>query len=435
MKKMLSLLLVLLVAGSFSVYAGSGAESSGGGGKTVLQVFHYMTQATKTAGLNDVEAEFSQKNPGVTFENIYYNNGGDYYTQLSTALASGQQPQIIMGNPAAYPHVIEGGFAADLTNNAVIRSLGLTRGDLNGVSVDGKVYAFPLDFKAYGVLYNQTIFDNLGLKPPTKYSEMLDICKKLYDAGINPWIHCYSDVVFGDIEVRPYLWYYAMTKGDLKWMEDQMSGSKKLADYPYTKESVEWWIKRIPKEYMRLDAIANDQVKAVDLFVAGQGAMYYTGTWNIGDTIDKGAPNGFKFGFFQVPLDEDASKTTLCTQADQIFMVNPKAQNYDLAVKFMEYWMTDGGVAWSLKTAMPLITGASDNRLHPAVQELARIKKSGKVIDIGDFTVPYNNEFQTIWRKALLSIAESQLTGGGVTSDQIIISAQRAFDDAIRTSR
>jgi raffinose/stachyose/melibiose transport system substrate-binding protein len=186
---------------------------------------------------------------------------------------------------------------------------------------------------------------------------------------------------------------------------------------------------------MRLDAIANDQVKAVDLFVAGQGAMYYTGTWNIGDVIDKGTPNGFKFGFFQVPLDEDPSKTTLCTQADQIFMVNPRAKNYDLALKFMEYWMTDGGMAWSLKTAMPLITGASDSRLHPAVQELARIKKSGKVVDIGDFTVPYNNEFQTIWRKALLSIAESQLIGGGVTSDQVISTAQRGFDDAIATNR
>jgi raffinose/stachyose/melibiose transport system substrate-binding protein len=437
MKKIVSFLLALFVIGSFAVYAGGGAEQSSGGGAgaVVLQVFHYMTQATKTAGLNDVEAEFSQKNPGVTFENIYYNNGGDYYTQLATALASGQQPQIIMGNPAAYPHVIEGGFAADLSNNAVIKSLGLTKGDLNGVSVGGKVYAFPLDFKAYGVLYNQTIFDKFGLKPPTKYSELLDICKKLYDAGVNPWIHCYSDVVFGDIEIRPYLWYSAYTKGDLNFMGDQMSGKKKIADFLWTKEAVEWWLKRIPREYMRRDAIANDQVKAVDLFLAGEGAMFYTGTWNIGDTIDKGRPNNFKFGFFQAPLDEDPSKTTLCTQADQIFMVNPKAKNHDTAVKFMEYWMTDGGVAWSLKTAMPLITGASDDRLHPAVQELAKIKKSGRVIDIGEFTVPYNNEFQTIWRKALLSLVESQLTGGNLTVDQAIANAQKAFDDAIATNK
>jgi ABC-type glycerol-3-phosphate transport system substrate-binding protein len=238
MKKTLFILLVLLAV-AFSAHAGSSAESTRGSGKTVLQVFHYMTQATKNAGLNDVQAEFSQKNPGVTFENIYYNNGGDYYTQLATALASGQQPQIIMGNPASYLHVIDGGFAADLTNNAVIRSLGLTKGDLDGVSANGKVYAFPLDFKSYGVLYNQTIFDRLGLKPPEKYSELLDICKKLYDAGINPWIHCYSDVVFGEIEVRPYLWYHAFAKGDLKFMEDQMNGQKKIADYPYTKEAVD----------------------------------------------------------------------------------------------------------------------------------------------------------------------------------------------------
>ena len=40
-------------------------------------------------------------------------------------------------------------------------------------------------------------------------------------------------------------------------------------------------------------------------------------------------------------------------QVDQSFMVNPQAENADVAVDFMEYWLTQG-IAWSEISQMPL---------------------------------------------------------------------------------
>jgi ABC-type glycerol-3-phosphate transport system substrate-binding protein len=187
----------------------------------------------------------------------------------------------------------------------------------------------------------------------------------------------------------------------------------------------------IPQQWMRRDAIANDQVKAVELFATGQGAMFYTGTWNIGDIVDM-KPN-FEFDFFLLPVGNNPADTKMCVQTDQVFMVNPKAQNAQEGVQFMEYWITEGGMYWSEKSAMPLTSGALSDKLHPAVKALAEIKKSGNFIHLGDFDVPLNNEFNTVWRRALMAMAESQLTNGGMTAAQVIANAQKGFDDARAT--
>ena len=68
-----------------------------------VTVFHYMAQATKQAGLVAIEEAYSALHPEVTFTNIYYNQGTDYFPQLSTALSSGDQPNIMMGNPGPVP--------------------------------------------------------------------------------------------------------------------------------------------------------------------------------------------------------------------------------------------------------------------------------------------------------------------------------------------
>ena len=86
-----------------------------------ITVFHYMVQTTKQAGLDAVEAAFAAEHPeyNITWENIMYNQGTDYFPQLQTALASGDQPEIMMGNPGLYPDLVEQGYVADLTYNEV----------------------------------------------------------------------------------------------------------------------------------------------------------------------------------------------------------------------------------------------------------------------------------------------------------------------------
>lgn len=63
------------------------------------------------------------------------------------------------------------------------------------LSVNGKLYGMPMsDVSAcWGIAYNKSIFEKLGLKVPTNYAEFKDVCKKINDAGITPIYECVSD--------------------------------------------------------------------------------------------------------------------------------------------------------------------------------------------------------------------------------------------------
>ena len=390
-----------------------------------ITVFHYMAQATKQAGLVAIEEAYSALHPEVTFTNIYYNQGTDYFPQLSTALSSGDQPNIMMGNPGLYPDLVTEGFVMDLSDNEVIKGLNLPSGDLGDVSADGKIYGFPIDFKTWGIFYNKDIFAELNLEVPTTLTELNALQQTLIDAGIDPYVRSFGDAVYGDIEMRNTVWPRALAAGDNDVFEKLMNGTGKFADYPYFEEALQNWTYRLVAP--RTDDLSNTQDMGLEVFAAGGAAMRYDGTWAIGDMMSKNP--AFEIGFFVAPIDDEGS-AKLNVQVDQAFMVNPQAENSDVALSFMEYWITEG-VAWSEMSQMPLLTGVTSDKLLPMVKTLAEIKASGEIAHYGDFTMPLSSAFTTAWRVELNAYAESKLSGGSMTIQDCLDNLQAAFDEVI----
>jgi raffinose/stachyose/melibiose transport system substrate-binding protein len=172
-------------------------------GKVV--VYHYLVNGIHASVIEEIENNFRKMYPDVTFENNGVNQT-NYFSTIRQLVAAGETPDIFMGQPSQYPDIIKTGVVKDLSNNAFLKNLGLLKGDINDSSYNGKLYAFPIDFKSYGVFYNKDIFKRLGLNVPKTHNELLDVAKKLKAAGVDPFIRCYNDQVFPDIEVRAYLW-------------------------------------------------------------------------------------------------------------------------------------------------------------------------------------------------------------------------------------
>ena len=149
--------------------------------------------------------------------------------------------------------------------------------------------------------------------------------------------------------------------------EKLMSGEKKFADYPYFAEALENWKMRMSKP--RTDDMSNTQDMGLEVFAAGGAAMRFDGTWAYGDMLAKNPD--FEIGFFVAPIDDEGS-AKMNVQVDQSFMVNPQAENADVAVDFMEYWLTQG-IAWSEISQMPLNTGVVSDKLDPLVRTLAEL--------------------------------------------------------------
>lgn len=407
------------------------AETASSDEQKTLTVFHYMGQSVKQEGLAKLEEEFQKTHPNITFENIFYNQGTDYFPQLSTALASGEQPDIIMGNPATYPDLIENGYAMNLTDTDVIKNLNVSPEDLNDASAGGKVYAVPIDFKASGFFYNVKIFEENGLEVPTTLTEFNNVVETLHNNGIDPFIDLYGEGSTGDIETRGIIVPRAVAAGDLDLYEKLMSGESKLTDYDYFDEALTVWDGRMT--YPRMDAMANNQDKALELFVTGQGAMIFTGNWNIGEMLAKSEGTDFEFDFFLPPIDDEGS-AKLCTTVDQSFMVNPNSDCAEEALEFLTYWATDGALEWSETTMMPLITGETSDNLLPVVKTMAELKANNSIAQ-GIFTVPFDTEFTSAWRKGLISYAESVCTGNPMTHEECLENIQSLFDDIIATSK
>lgn len=429
MKKMLSLLLVLALC--IGMVPAAFADET-----AKITVFHYMVEGQKADGLVQIEEAFKAANPElkVEFENLAYSQGTDFWPQLSTAISAGDNPEIIMGNPGLYTDLIEEGFIKDLTGNETIKALGLTSGDMGDVSYKGKWYAYPVDFKSWGVFYNTKIFEEQGIAVPTTETELLAACEKLQAAGITPWANWYADGASVDIEMRPIVWTKALANGDKDMFEKLMSGEKKIADYPYFAEGLEVWARRMGN-WARPDATSNKQTDANEVFVSGQAAMLYQGTWNIGSIEMLIEGTDFEYGFFLCPTDDTGAAPVLNVQVDQAFMVNPQADNADLACKFMEYWLTDCMGMWSDFTYQPCITGATTENTPALLLSLLETKASGNTACYGDFTAPFSSAFTAAYRKALTAWAVYCCTGeeaSGVNSVETCIQyMQELFDEEI----
>jgi len=59
----------------------------------------------------------------------------------------------------------------------------------------GKLYGLQIwnNSPEYVMLYNKTLFDELGLTVPTTYAELKDVCAKIAEQGITPWFMAGAD--------------------------------------------------------------------------------------------------------------------------------------------------------------------------------------------------------------------------------------------------
>ncbi len=449
MKRLLALLLTGIMVLSLAACASSPAPSSSAPAASAapgssseaelpadpvtVHVFHYMVEGEKAAAMEAIQDKFTELYPNVSFENTAYSQGTDYFAQLETAIASGDMPEIMMGNPGMYSDLIDEGFVMDLTGNEVIQGLGLTGADMGDVSYKGNWYAYPVDFKTWGVFYNKTIFADLGLNVPKTQTELLDICKQLKANNIDPWAQWYSDGASVDIEMRPILWTKALQNGDHDMFEKLMSGEKQVTDYPYFREALESWQLRIG-DWARNDATSNDQTAANELFVSGQTAMLYQGTWSYGSIEDLLKDNTeFDYGFFLCPTDDTGADPVMNVQVDQAFMINPRSEQAEWAQTFMEYWLTDCMGMWSDGSSQPCITGATTENTPDFLKTILDIKATGNVSGYGEFTLPFSSAYTSAYRKALTAFASYCCIGtpaDGVDSvDSCLAYMQELFDE------
>ena len=138
--------------------------------------------------LQKLTEEFMDKNPNITVTLQNQSSYKDLQQKITATVAS---PSNLPTMTQAYPdwvfNPISDGLVTDLTPYIENETLKFDNYEdileslREAAKIDGKIYGMPFNKSTEVLWYNKTLLDELGLKAPTTYDELVEVSKKIYE--------------------------------------------------------------------------------------------------------------------------------------------------------------------------------------------------------------------------------------------------------------
>ncbi|MGW7165173.1 ABC transporter substrate-binding protein [Streptomyces sp. NPDC054884] len=193
----------------------------------------------------------------------------------------------------------------------------------------GKFNVMPYQFNIEGIWYNKQLFTDRGVAVPATYDELVAAAEKFKSAGITPFSADGKDGWPLTRLVSGYL-YRELGPDALQAVAD---GKAKLTDPAYVKAAQA--IADLGKAgYFGKGVGSIDYDTATQQFLTGKAAMFYMGSWALGDFNDKtknkiGADN---VGFMPFPTVAGGKGSADQIPANVGLPVAVSAKSYDAKV-------------------------------------------------------------------------------------------------------
>ena len=138
--------------------------------------------------LQKLTDEFMDKNPNIT---VTLQNQSSYKDLQQKITATVTSPKDLPTLTQAYPdwmfNPINDGLVTDLTPYIENETLKFDNYEdilasfREATKIDGKIYGMPFNKSTEVLWYNKTLFDELGVTPPSTYDELVEVSKKIYE--------------------------------------------------------------------------------------------------------------------------------------------------------------------------------------------------------------------------------------------------------------
>lgn len=277
--------------------------SSGEGGTLSLWTWSPITRTAEK-----MIAAFEEDNSDIKIDYTNYNYNPEYLNAISAASASDNLPDIMGLQPGSLTQTYSdylidlGDYAAaewgdDWTS--VYDNVTQSQLQLGNAEGDDSYYILPIETQVIYIEYNKTLFDQLGLKAPTTYDELVDCAQKLREGG-------YAPLFFGGADGWQHVNLLIMCTSqiDENLFDDCQNGKK------------EWTcddMKLAMTNYKKLfdDGVIQDGALSstsysdgTTLFLAGQAGMMALGSWwaqeYTGDDVADAVAN-WDYDYFYLP--------------------------------------------------------------------------------------------------------------------------------------
>ncbi|MET4097063.1 extracellular solute-binding protein [Arthrobacter sp. UYCu712] len=379
----------------------------------------------------DLAAEYQKMHPDVSFE-LIQETDQSIKDKTKTLTASQALPDVYFtwaGNWAN--NFIDGGLAADLTPAI---APGTEWGDKFGGSAlkafekDGKYFAVPLYNNGKFMGYNQRIFKELGLTPPSSFEELISSCSVLKGAGYEP-------ISFGNKDGWPALHYlqqlfaYEVPADVLN--ADFDPASAKLDDKGYLQAMEQFSTLANECTGSGKDSNGVLYTTAQQALAEGKAGMYYQEILEFDTTAsDDSLLKKDGLGIFRLPAAVDAKGDINAIEGSpEGYIINAKSKNAALAADFMKFATSTQNAA---KLSAPpygqpsSVKGAvsEENSTAPVVEGIKQVNAAtNAIIWLDSVTVP--------------AVADAWLAGGealitGTQSPEQVLASVRSASSAAK---
>ena len=248
-------------------------------------------------------------------------------SKVQTAFQAGNSPDIFLNSNSRFLRYYNPGLLQDLTPfmekeaiNDYYSNVIFPR------TVDGKIYALPMEVEPLAMFYSEKAFEKAGLSEsdvPKTWDQLLEVASKVQTKNMFGVEFPVENSPYQNFNWYPYMW---MGGGDLV----SKSGKKSAFDSQGTIKALQFWQDAIKKDVAPRKTLGSGGGDAVSNLGSGYCAMQETGPYGVA-ALDANKPD-FKYGVSRLPVPPNGEYTT--NIGGWSFVVNAKGKNPEEAAKF-----------------------------------------------------------------------------------------------------
>ena len=374
----------------------AGLTSCAGNSRSTEIAFH-QSKPEVIPYFRELIAEFNQATPGVRA--VHDSSSG-----LSAGFARGNPPDLGCLN---YNYEIvrfheRGAFSdlADLAPEARIDPSIQALVD-QYPTYPGRTSVIPYSMMAAAVLFNEEIFAEHDLEIPETYSEFIEVCEVLQDAGVPPIYSTYADPwtvaqglvdysVGGAIDVAEFL-----TR--LRELGPEAGPDASVSFSQVLREPLEKMLEIAA--YSQPGAASRGYGDGNVAFARGEAAMYLQGPWALTEiaTINPDAP----VGIFPLPMTEDPEDLQVRVNLDLALWIPEASSHQSQARELLRFLIApevadtynEDNLAFGVREDAPEVTDPRLQYLQTYVDRAAFYQGISQAIPR---TIPFENYAQGI---------------------------------------
>ncbi len=344
----------VVIAGTLLVGSMALAPAAGAQDPVELEMWSWNNEGAYPLVHEDAIKRFEAANPGVTVKRGQSNCGDacgvtyfgytDYLTKFKAATAADEPPCIAQIPWAGeFRDYVNSGELIPLTDAITAGYPAFFEPIVSAVSINGDVWAVPLDVNTLQIAYNKTKFDELGIAVPQTYAELKGATDKLGEQGTfgvamgtkDKWSA--GDLFFAQV---------AYTDGTNTKLTQADAGEVGWDD-PAFAQAADNVAQMVADGVIAPGANSMDAFQGnLDLFASqAAGMMYPVGNFVTAGVADK-VDGAFEWSLFPFPKPDGSTLDNRATGGiAEMFVVTKDCKDPEQAIEFLRYLVNDEGGA------------------------------------------------------------------------------------------